>query len=131
MIPLCTQEVDTPVMDGVHSGRVRSILFYIGANPALLLPKLFSKKFSYLMLRHLMRSWNLNIRNSQIWVSRKWKELLKWNKHFSDFHKCSLLHHQLSQAQENDKKQNCYISHVVTEMFLVWQFRLVENSCLC
>ena len=44
------------------------------------------------MLEHLIMPWNLNTKNSKIWFSREWKELLKWNKkHFSKFRKWSLL----------------------------------------
>ena len=44
------------------------------------------------MFRHLMTSWHLNIWKLKIWLSQERKELSKWNKkHFSLFHKCSLL----------------------------------------
>ena len=44
------------------------------------------------MVRHLITSWHLNIWKVKIWLSQERKELSKWNKkHFSSFHKCSLL----------------------------------------
>ena len=59
----------------------------------LLLHKLFSKMcFMFHAFRHLMKSWDLNIWKVNIWLSHKWKVLLKWKKkHFTLFHKCSLL----------------------------------------
>ena len=44
------------------------------------------------MLRNLMTSWNLNTSKVTVWLFQERKELSKWNrKHFSSFHKCSLL----------------------------------------
>ena len=55
-------------------------------------PSYLAKCVSCFMLRHLMTSWHLNIWKVKIWLSQERKELLKWNKkHFSLFHKCSLL----------------------------------------
>ena len=55
-------------------------------------PSYLAKCVSCFMLRHLMTSWHLNIWKIKIWLSQERKELSKWNKkHFSLFHKCSLL----------------------------------------
>ena len=52
-----------------------------------------------------MNTWKI-----KVWLSQKWKELSKWNKkHFSLFHKCSLLDIQSKQAKCSRHNFWCYL----------------------
>ena len=70
---------------------IKGCVHQISLTDCVYFPSYSVKCFSYFMLGHLMKSWNLHIENSKIRFSREQKKLLKWNKkHFSKFHKCSL-----------------------------------------
>ena len=66
-------------------------------------PSYSAKRVSCFMLKYLMTSWYLNIWKVKIWLSQEWKELLKWNKHFSLFYKCSVLYFSKNVADTNFK----------------------------
>ena len=90
------------------------------------------------MLRHLMKSWHLNIWKIKIWLSQERKKLLKWNKkRFSLLHKCSLLDLQNKLASGRHKFQavNYQQKNSIVDIWMSFYEKslktLTNSSCIC